>query len=399
VGGTFDAIAGVTAHNIAKWDGQSWSPLGSGIGLPAPGGGVYALAQSGDDLYVGGSFVEAGGTAALNIAKWDGERWSALGDGLGPVRSYIDYNGVFTLAVSGQDLYAGGRFVQSGGTIVSNIAKWDGEKWSPLDAGLNGGVGKLAFFREELYATGGFTMPGSVAKWDAHSHSWSPVGSGLVGSAGPMASFGTNLYVGSEVNSSSGTYSYYLAKWDGQTWSSTRAPLDGRVTALVAFESYLYVGGTFRKVFSEPANRIAKYDGGVGWSTVGSGLKGFPLYYGDLGVSQLAIADSHLYVIGFFSNAGGQVCAHLAKTYLQSDRRNLAPFSGLSYSPMTGFAFSFNEDGDPGAQQYRVQVTVDFINWTDLELVETENGQFHFNDPLAGPAPRGFYRVVKVGEQ
>ena len=48
----------------------NWSPLGSGLGGSFTG--VYALAVSGTDLYAGGWFTTAGGTTAYYIARWNG---------------------------------------------------------------------------------------------------------------------------------------------------------------------------------------------------------------------------------------------------------------------------------------------------------------------------------------
>ena len=31
VGGAFESIAGVAAHNLAKWDGRHWSEVGGGV--------------------------------------------------------------------------------------------------------------------------------------------------------------------------------------------------------------------------------------------------------------------------------------------------------------------------------------------------------------------------------
>ncbi|MGH7869616.1 MAG: hypothetical protein ACREP9_18810, partial [Candidatus Dormibacteraceae bacterium] len=76
---------------------------------------VYALAVSGSDLYVGGIFTTAGGIAATNIAKWDGSSWSALGSGAN--------NAVDALAVSDSDLYAGGYFGTAGGKVSPYIAR------------------------------------------------------------------------------------------------------------------------------------------------------------------------------------------------------------------------------------------------------------------------------------
>ena len=37
---------------------------------------------SGPALYAGGAFTTAGGVAANHIAKWNGSSWSALGSGM-----------------------------------------------------------------------------------------------------------------------------------------------------------------------------------------------------------------------------------------------------------------------------------------------------------------------------
>src|SRR5437016_5069875 len=78
-------------------------------------GEVDALAVLGSDLYAGGEFTTAGGSAANRIAKWDGSSWSALGSGM---------NGtVVALALSGSDLYAGGGFTTAGGKVSAYIAR------------------------------------------------------------------------------------------------------------------------------------------------------------------------------------------------------------------------------------------------------------------------------------
>src|SRR6185436_11392597 len=100
----FTTAGGNPATNVAKWNGSSWSALGSGIGnVPGQNTEVNALAVSGNDLYVGGRFTAAGGLAATNVAKWNGSSWSALGSGIGG--GFFVYGGVSALAVSGSDLY------------------------------------------------------------------------------------------------------------------------------------------------------------------------------------------------------------------------------------------------------------------------------------------------------
>jgi hypothetical protein len=125
-GGTFNSAGGTAANNVAKWDGVHWSPLGAGTS----GGWVNALAVFDDGsvpaLYAGGNFESAGGSPASKIAKWNGASWSALGPG-------VSAGGVSALAVfddgTGRALYAGGKFTIPGGR---DIARWNGASWSPV---------------------------------------------------------------------------------------------------------------------------------------------------------------------------------------------------------------------------------------------------------------------------
>jgi hypothetical protein len=169
IGGFFTAAGNVIANNIAEWNGSSWSALGSGIsGQGDDGNGpyVYALAVSGSTVYAGGDFTTAGGSAANDIAQWNGSSWSALGSGISCVG---DGNGptVSALAVSGSTLYAGGEFSKAGGNAANDIAQWNGTNWSALGSGMGAGgyavpsVYALAVSGSTLYAGGAFTTAGT----------------------------------------------------------------------------------------------------------------------------------------------------------------------------------------------------------------------------------------------
>ncbi|MCP4661906.1 MAG: hypothetical protein GY856_41410 [bacterium] len=117
----------VSANNIAKWDGSEWSALSG----PAGNGTSYminALAVyddcSGAALYAGGNFGSAGGLSADNIARWDGTEWSVVS---GPAGTGTNSE-VKALAVhddgSGAGLYAGGTFGSAGGIASGHIGKW-----------------------------------------------------------------------------------------------------------------------------------------------------------------------------------------------------------------------------------------------------------------------------------
>src|SRR5437667_6725205 len=106
-GGSFAIASGSEANCIAKWNGSSWTALGSGMTY-----GVRALAVSGSDLYAGGDFTTAGDSPANSIAKWTESSWTALGSGMNG--GLIGAPAVFALAVSGTELYAGGGFMTAG---------------------------------------------------------------------------------------------------------------------------------------------------------------------------------------------------------------------------------------------------------------------------------------------
>jgi hypothetical protein len=152
---------------------------------------VSALAVSGSDLYAGGRFTTASGNVANNIAKWNGSDWSALGLGMSDL--------VYALAVSGTNLYAGGLFRTTGGNEVNYVAKWGGSSWVPLGSGMNSSVFTLAVSGDDLYAGGAFSTAGgnaafSIAKWNGSN--WSALGSGMNFHVFALAISGSNLYAG-----------------------------------------------------------------------------------------------------------------------------------------------------------------------------------------------------------
>lgn len=133
--GKFSTAGGQPAAGVAKWDGQQWSALGEGLTGIGPGFMDLEIFDDGTGpaLFVGGRFTTAGGQPANNIAKWDGSSWSTLGSG---ITDATDSLSVTTLAThdegSGPQLYVGGRFTNAGGVAATNVAKWNGASWSAV---------------------------------------------------------------------------------------------------------------------------------------------------------------------------------------------------------------------------------------------------------------------------
>ncbi len=342
-GGSFNTAGGIAANSIAEWNGSGWSPVGDGIS--GSDSAVYDLAVfddgTGPALHAGGIFQTAGGLPAKNVAKWDGVEWFPLGAGAdGIVRaiaSYDDGSG------DGPALYVGGRFDTAGGSIVNNVAKWDGSEWSALGDGLTGGnnppgeVWAMAVYDdgsgvgEALYVGGDFTVAGNVAaetiaRWDGKE--WSPVGSGFRVEPDHSRVFaltayddgtGPALYAGGSMVLAGDVEVNGLARWDGSEWSPVGGGTDGWVLALNVFDDgidevpALYVGGFFFTAGNVAANHIARWNG-RNWSALASGMDGFsPSVWALRSFDDGSGTGPALFAGGEFTIAGGQCSAHIAK--------------------------------------------------------------------------------------
>jgi hypothetical protein len=127
-GGMLGTIGGES--QVMVWNGQYWSSLG-GVVRDGGGGAVSALGVvddgTGPALYAGGTFTSVAGVPANQIAKWDGFSWSALGSG---ITSAIDELQIVR-AIAGFDdgtgsaLYVGGSFGDAGGVPGTRLlARW-----------------------------------------------------------------------------------------------------------------------------------------------------------------------------------------------------------------------------------------------------------------------------------
>ena len=259
--GSFTNAGGVSTEGIAKWNGTTWSALGSGLGS---GGRVFALAHSGSILYVGGNFTNAGGVPANYIAQWNGSAWSALSSGANaPVQS-------MAIAPNG-DLYIGGEFTNVGGVSVSSLARWNGSSWSDVGGGVDyvdptvtPRIDSLAFdAAENLYVGGTFDQAGTgllpvrnIAKWNGSN--WSAMGAGVDGTVNDLAfdSFG-RLYA-TYYGNTSGTGD--IDRWDGTSWTTLPSGADSSINTLAfATGTSLIAGGGFTEINGVSATRIASY--------------------------------------------------------------------------------------------------------------------------------------------
>lgn len=202
--------SGTGISNLARWSltGAAWTPVATGVT-----GQVFALETLGTDVYVGGEFTQvcgtncaSGNTTVNYIAKWNGASWSALGSGLS--------HAVLDLYVNGNNLYVGGAFTSvcgntactTGNTTANHIAKWN-SGWSKLGNGTSAAVRAITMYNNTLYAGGNFqsvcgnaacdannVQTNYVAKWDGST--WSGVSGGTNSVIHTMNANAGKLYTG-----------------------------------------------------------------------------------------------------------------------------------------------------------------------------------------------------------
>jgi len=365
--GNFSTVGGnVPALNIARWNGSSWTALGTGLKGPPNSGPVSAIAALGTDLYAIGSFTNAGGATASGIARWNGAAWIPNG-ALNGAKSrmisnaaslYIsgDFNianydtptnvignrvirwdgsnwhGLYgrtnqgthvfvqAMALGNDGLYMGGFFNAVNTNITRRIARWDGTHWHPLGSGVDGSyagnslaVRAVSTRNNEVFVGGGFVSAGgvianNVAKWDGAN--WSALGYGVDYTVTALETTATDVYVGGSFTNAyntqfSGVTVNRIARWNtGTGWQSLGTGVGGTVTVIRQSGGLVYVGGSFTTAGGNPASRIAVWNGAF-WSALGSGLGGT--------VNAILVDGSDVYVGGSFTSAGGNTARAIAK--------------------------------------------------------------------------------------
>lgn len=306
IAGSFSSVDGIAATGIAKWDGQTWSALGTAAnnyGVDNSNWAVNSMAVFDDDgpgpilpaLYVAGNFAYMNGVFCNHIARWDGTTWTALPSGFVGVSGDILALAVFDADGPGPgaaELYMGGNIFNAGGVAAINIAKWNGSTYSALIAPGGNGVSNTV---------------NALTVWDEDG-----TGPGV-----PV------LVAAGHFTTAGGITSNRIAKWNGANWGAFAGPsstgVDNTVYAVCAFDEdgggpnppRLFAGGTFLSAGGVSVNRIARWDGSA-WSIL-SGPGGSNGVTGVTGVRVLSVVDpdgsapmtASLLIGGGFTSAAG----------------------------------------------------------------------------------------------
>ena len=356
--GAFTYAGSTDVRNIAMWNGNSWTALGTGIGNSSVGDTVYSLAVYNGVLYAGGNFTYAGGIPASNIAKWNGTSWSAVSNGInGQVNALLVYN---------SKLYAGGEFDNAGTVSANRIARWNGTSWADVGGGFNTNnsskVFALATWGSKLVVGGRFNTAGgnpdtNVAGWN--DTTWSAVGSGFGTGSDRIFALTVNnnvLYCGGKSSSE-----YNIAYLSGTTWRSVGGGVDNDVNTLASYKGNLIVGGNFRRAGGVYVDRIALWDG-VTWNRMLTGMneKVNSLF------SVVSGPDTILYAGGEFTTSGGKSAKHISqwKVETTSTVAGLVKYSDNNQPVITGKAKILRRDIN--TQEVIVVDSVNVVNGSYL---------------------------------
>jgi hypothetical protein len=285
IGGEFTYVGGVARSGLAHINSDatldmSWDPEPAcdsscptlPTGVPAE---VDALAVSGGELFVGGSFSSIGDQSVSDLAAV-----STSGSGVvdaswapDPSCAYADASCVNTLVVLGSELFVGGYFTAIGGQSLSNLAELStsgtGAADATWDPDPNGVVFSLVLSGSELFAGGGFTSIGGQSRSELAE--LSTQGSGAVDPT-----------------------------WNPNPNRPKMVP--DEVNALTLSGSSLFVGGVFERIGGQPRNDLAEL------STTGAGdadPNWNPAGISSPAVNALTVSDGYLYVGGSFGLLGG----------------------------------------------------------------------------------------------
>ena len=314
VGGTFTNVGGINVSNVARWDGANWWNMGVGFDSS-----VSVLAATAGAVYAGGSFTNVNDPPFVftvnHIAMWDGFNWYNLGSG-------VNANGtVNAIAVSGNDVYIGGTFTNASGVTANRIAVWDGANWASLGSGsangLNGTVLAIAINGSDVYVGGTFTNAGTsvvrgIAKWDGAN--WSGLGSGATNGTSAAEvralAFGGDgkLYCSGRFTNMSGINASSIARWDGTKWEALGSGFFAdsaivRGTGLAVRGNDIYAVGTFSAAGLADSSGIARWNETIDFTPpLTMKFSRTQLLPGNLFKSRLTCTDRTTYVIEYSDN-------------------------------------------------------------------------------------------------
>jgi len=258
---------------VAKWNGSTWSELGTGANALGTSGSSYiysVFVDGNDNVYAAGQFYDA--NDHIYVAKWNGSTWSELGTGANAFNTSLgNYIECIYVDASG-NVYAGGQYTDSNKDLY--IGEFNGISWSELSTGkklLNANSYTRSICMDNtgnIYAAGNFTdSSGKFYVGKLNGSVWEEFGTGnaALNANGDIYTISAdnagNLYAGGAFTDTSGNE--YIAKWDGASWSQLGNSItpSGHIISIFADAfGNIYAAGTFKNANGK--YYVAKYEPG-----------------------------------------------------------------------------------------------------------------------------------------
>ena len=370
--GAFTSMNGISANGVARYDGISWSSLGSGLNVSA-GNVARAIHCAGGFVYIAGPFNAVGGINSTGFACWNGSSWSGLNTGgmiLGLSTDICTFNGdlyvsalasptgfngmvkvfrylsgslqqiggnfnsdIYHLRIINNTLTAAGNFTQVGSTGVDYIAQWDGIDWVNAGQGLNFVVYDIAEANGFTFAAGDVSMPGSPVNFRhtavRKNNCWKPTGNGMNGSVEALYTYGSTVFAGGRF-SEAGGLAGKIVRWNGSQWDTLSGGMViNKVYDLVVFRDTLYAGGEFTNPSDLSGHYIIRWNGST-WEPVPGSV--------NYTVFTLESYNNELYVGGDFSSTPSGPAYNIVKY----DGQSWIPISSLTNGIVKDIAFDQN---------------------------------------------------------
>ncbi len=274
--------AGASEEGVIYWDEDTETYESIGVGL-TPYVHARALYVDGDNLYIGGSFEEAGGITSRNIILYDiaTNTFTAM-DGLDPdvLVSYIR-----SIAVIGNNVFCGGDYHEISGDALF-VWEWGGvEAWTAIGGGISATITEnvyaLANYNGKLIIGGFFGDVQDVADtiglavYDPDTGVVSSLGGGMHEEPYPWPSGGGTttgrtqalLVVGSDLYIA-GYYHYIgesqmetnsITKWNGANFENLTTGINNYGYCLTSYDGNIVVGGAFDSAGGKTIKYIGAY--------------------------------------------------------------------------------------------------------------------------------------------
>lgn len=330
VGGDFSMFGGVDMAGVVRLNQDgSYDPTfrSSGPGIS----GIRGIVPDGSGkFYVFGDFINYQGISGKNNLV------RIFSDGAVDNTFDVSPEGpVYTVLLSGNDLYVGGEFSDlfDGGssTAQENLARIDltTSDLVPWNPSVDGGVYSMVFWGSYLYIGGAFSQVGgesrdnlaSINLTDATATSWNPSSNGEIRT---LAMGSGEIFVAGDFTLVGGQLRSYIAAIDASTGDATAfdAEADGVVSSIVFMGGSIWVGGGFSNIGGQAHVLVARLN-----STTGATDSIDPGFFG-YEIGAMTLSGNSLYVVGDFTLVGGNSVTGFSA--IEASSGNLIPTEFLS---------------------------------------------------------------------